>query len=93
MPTVTEIGSLISRTPGIRNGRPCITGTSVSVRTIAVWHKMGSSPEDIAREISHLNLAQIHAALAYYYANQPEIDADIESEAREAERLEQLYRR
>src|SRR5207247_853664 len=57
MATVTEIGSLISRRPEIRGGRPCIAGTGISVRTIAVWHNMGLIPEEIARKM-HLSLAQ-----------------------------------
>jgi hypothetical protein len=31
-------------------------------------------------ERSHLTLAQVHAALAYYYANRDEIDDDIAAE-------------
>ena len=40
---------------------------------------MGLIPEEIARKFGHLSLAQVHAALAYYHANQGEIDADLES--------------
>ena len=54
---------------------------------------MGLIPEEIVRKLGHLTLAQVHAALAYYHANQPEIDADLEAEAREAELLAQQYRR
>ena len=93
MATVTEIGSLISRRPDIRGGRPCIAGTGVSVRRIAQWHNMGLIPEEIARKFGHLSLAQVHAALAYYHANQAEIDGDLEAEAREAEALEQQHGR
>jgi uncharacterized protein (DUF433 family) len=93
MATVTEIGSLIARHPEIRGGRPCIAGTSVSVRRIAQWHNMGLIPEEIARKFGHLSLAQVHAALAYYHANREEIDADLEAEAREAELLEQQHNR
>ena len=89
MATVTEIGSLISRRPDIRGGRPCIAGTGVSVRRIAQWHNMGLIPEEIARKFGHLSLAQVHAALACYHANQAEIDADLEAEARETGALEQ----
>jgi hypothetical protein len=32
-------------------------------------------------------LAQIHAALAYYHANQQAIDSDLDSEASEYDRL------
>ena len=77
-----EMGSLISRRPEIRGDRPCIGGTGVSGRRIAQWHNMGLIPEEIARKFGHLSLAQVHAALAYYHANQAEIDADPESEAR-----------
>jgi uncharacterized protein (DUF433 family) len=93
MATVTEIGSLISRRPEVRGGRPCIAGTGVSVRRIAQWHNMGLIPEEIVRKFGHLSLAQIHAALAYYHANQAEIDRDLESEARETEALEEQHRR
>jgi len=93
MATITEIGSLISRDPEIRAGRPCIAGTGVSVRRIAEWHGMGLIPEEIVRKFGHLSLAQVHAALAYYHANQAEIDADIETEARKTEVLEQRHRR
>jgi uncharacterized protein (DUF433 family) len=93
MAAVTEIGSLISRRPEIRGGRPCIAGTGVSVRRIAQWHNMGLIPEEIAGKFGHLSLAQVHAALAYYYANQEEIDRDLEAEAREAEALEAVHGR
>ncbi len=93
MATVTEIGSLISRSPEIRGGRPCIAGTGVSVRRIAEWYSIGLIPEEIARKFGHLSLAQVHAALACYHANQTEIDADLESEARVTEALEKKHRR
>ena len=93
MATVTEIGSPISRRPDIRGGRPCIAGTGVSVRRIAEWHNMGLIPEEIVRKFGHLSLAQVHAALAYYHANQAEIDADLEAEAQDSEALEQQHRR
>jgi uncharacterized protein (DUF433 family) len=92
MATVTEIGSLISRHSDIRGGRPCIAGTGVSVRRIAQWYNLGLIPEEIARKFGHLSLAQVHAALAYYHANHAEIDADLETEARESEALERRHR-
>jgi uncharacterized protein (DUF433 family) len=80
MPTVIDIGTLIERSPEIHKGRPCITGTGVTVRRIAGWHNLGLTPEEIAAKIEHLTLAQIHAALAYYHANRGEIDSDIATE-------------
>jgi uncharacterized protein (DUF433 family) len=84
-----EIGSLVSRTPGVKGGRPCIAGTGVTVKRVAGWHRLGMSPEDIAAQYGHLSLAQVHAALAYYHANRAEIDADLQEEAAEYERLSQ----
>ena len=87
MVNVVDIGTLIERSPEIRKGRPCIAGTGVTVRRIAGWHNLGLSPEEIAARIEHLTLAQIHAALAYYYANREEIDSDIEQEEAVAEEI------
>ena len=38
---------------------------------------------------SHLTLAQVHAALAYYHANREEIEADIALEEKESAHWEQ----
>jgi len=80
MASGVEIGTLIDRDPGIRGGRPKISGTGLTVRRIAGWYKMGMSPDEIALEYPHLTLAQVHAALAYYHANREEIEADIAEE-------------
>ena len=87
MGTIVDIGSLIERSPEIRRGRPCIAGTGVTVRRIAGWHKLGLSPEEIAARLAHLTRAQVHAALAYYYANRDEIDSDIQNEEAVAEEI------
>ena len=86
MATETDIGTLIVQTPDIRGGRPRVAGTGVTVMRIAGWYKLGCTPEEIARKIG-LSLAQIHAALAYYHVNQEAVDADLEGEAAEYDRL------
>ena len=86
--TWTDIGSLITQTRDICGGRPRIAGTGVSVRRIVGWYKLGMTPEEIAAEIPHLELAQVHAALSYYHANRAEMDAAIAAEEAEADRLE-----
>lgn len=93
MATVTDIGSLIYQRPGLHGGRPCVAGTGVTVRRIAVLHNMGEAPEEIVGKFGHLSLAQVHAALAYYYANKDEIDADLDAEERNYEALAERYRR
>lgn len=91
MSTVTDIGTLIVRSPDIRGGRPRIAGTGVTVRRIVSWYKLGLSPEEIADEFGHLTLAQVYTALAYYHANRDEIEADLAAEEAEIERLEQEH--
>jgi uncharacterized protein (DUF433 family) len=88
MSTAVDIGTLIERSPEIRNGRPRIAGTGVTVRRIAGWYNLGLTPEEIAAKIEHLSLAQIHAALACYHANRAEIDDDI---AAEEAMIEQIF--
>ncbi len=56
-----------------------IEGTRVKVIELAVDKLAhGSSPEEIHFQYPHLSLAQIHAALAYYYDHPSELDAEIE---------------
>lgn len=87
MATVTDIATLIVRSPETCGDRPRIAGTRVSVQQIATLHKEGLGPTDILNEYGFLNLAQIYAALAYYYANQAEIEAYLADEAAEYDRL------
>jgi uncharacterized protein (DUF433 family) len=47
----------------------------------------GWSPEEIHFQHPGLSLAQIHAALSYYYENQQRLDGEIERRRREVENL------
>ena len=69
-------------------GVPWIAGANTKVIEV-VLDKIayGWSPEEMHLQHPHLSLAQIHSALAYYYENKGKIDAEIETEFREAEAL------
>ena len=88
MTTAVDIGTLIVRTPGTCGGRPRIAGTRITVENIAIDFNAGWTPEVIVQKRTYLNLAQVYAALAYYYANKKQIDAEIAAENAEWERLE-----
>ncbi len=88
MEALIDIGTLIVSSPEIRGGRPRIAGTGVTVQRIVEWYKLGLMPEEIADEIGHLSLAQVHAALAFYHTNQVEIEAAITADAEESAQLE-----
>ena len=65
-----------------------VSGMRVKVIEIAVDKLAhGSSPEEMHFQYPHLSLAQIHAALAYYYDHQTEFDAEIERRRQEANEL------
>jgi uncharacterized protein (DUF433 family) len=85
--TLVDIGSLITTSPDIQGGRPIIAGTGTSVRRIVALYKQGHSTDEIVADKDYLTLAQVHAALAYYYANQQVIEQDLAEEATEYERL------
>ncbi len=60
------------------NGVAWVSDTKVKVIEVAVDKLAhGSSPEEMHFQYPHLSLAQIHAALAFYYEHQEEFDAEI----------------
>ena len=77
MRTIESI-DLIYRDPKVRGGRPCIVGTGLRIMDIVLQQRYGDNgePEMIA-EAYKISLAEVHAALAYYYTHQEEIDCDI----------------
>jgi len=62
-------------------GSPRVAGTRFSVRVIVgyVLHQ-GIAPEELHATFPHLSLAAIYDAVAYYYDNQEEIDAEIKAD-------------
>jgi uncharacterized protein (DUF433 family) len=76
-----DIGTLIHRLPGVRGGRPIVRGNGRSVHGVAALHLEGLTPAEILAVAPDLTLAQVHAALASYYANREEIEADWAADA------------
>lgn len=77
----TDIKHIV-RTPGFYGGKPCIDGYKISVHNIVIRYNQGYTPEQIVAELFPvLTLAQVHAALLYYYEHQEEIDREIAEEA------------
>ncbi|MFI5380127.1 MAG: DUF433 domain-containing protein [Tepidisphaerales bacterium] len=69
-------------------GRPWIEGTNTKVIEVVLdWVAYGWSPEEMHLQHPHLPLAKIHAAMAYYYDHQAEIDAQIDQQSRRVEAM------
>jgi uncharacterized protein (DUF433 family) len=71
----------IEITPGICGGKPRIAGHRIKVQNIVIWYeRMGMSPDEIVYHYPSITLAEVHAALAYYYDHLEEIRKDIEDD-------------
>jgi uncharacterized protein (DUF433 family) len=74
-------GAHIVTRAGHCGGKPHIAGHRVKVQHVAVWHeRQGKSPDEIVVEHPGLTLAEVYAALAYYYDHRKEIDGDIQAD-------------
>jgi uncharacterized protein (DUF433 family) len=58
-----------------RDGNYYVAGTRISVDSIVHAFRRGESPETICQNFELLRLEEVYGAIAYYLANQPEIDA------------------
>lgn len=84
----TVIREHIETTPGVCGGKPRIAGHRIRVMDVVVWHEqLGLSPDEIVSRHPDLTLADVHAALAYYFDHRGEIQEDIANERRFAEEM------
>ncbi len=61
----------------------------VSLDVLLQYWRMGMKPEEIARGLDTLTLADVHGALAYYFRHQAEMDTYLRQREEEAEQLRQ----
>ena len=71
------------------NGTPARLASQPRTRVAMIvtdYLAYGWSPDEICRQHPHLKPAEVHAAMAYYYDHQEEIDAEIAAELAESDR-------
>lgn len=74
-PTIREHIEIVQ---GASGPKPRIAGSRIRVQDVAIWHeKLGMSPGEIAHQYPTITLADIYAALAYYWDHRDEIERDI----------------
>lgn len=73
------ISEHIQITPGVCGGKPCIVGRRIRVQDIAIaYEQQGMTPSEIVEDYEpSITLADVHAALAYYYDHLEEIRQQI----------------
>jgi uncharacterized protein (DUF433 family) len=86
------IAQHIEKTPGVVGGKARIAGHRVRVLDIVAWHeKRGRSPDEIVALFPGITLADVHAALTYYFDHREEIEAEIRAEVELADRLQTRF--
>jgi len=70
----------IEKTPGVLGGKPRIAGKRIGVATLVDLHLRQDTPIDEIVERLPVTPSEIHAAMAYYYDHQAEIDAILAEE-------------
>ncbi len=82
----------IVKTPGVCGGKPCVLGHRIRVQDIASDHEqLGLSPDEICDAHPGLTLAQVHAALAYYFDHREEIAGEMEADREFARAFRQQH--
>jgi uncharacterized protein (DUF433 family) len=61
----------------------------VTLDVLLQYWRLGMKPEEIARGLDTLTLADVHGALAYYFRHETEIDNYLRRREEEAEKLRQ----
>jgi uncharacterized protein (DUF433 family) len=70
--------------------RAFVVGTRVRVQDVYVLSELhGKTPDEIMAAFPHLGLAQVHAALAYYFDHMDEIQNEIREDDEFVERFRQ----
>ena len=78
----------IVKEPGYCGGKAAIDDTRVRVNNVAFLAKQGLTSQQILEHYPDLTLAQVHAALTYYYDHADEIEAELAAEDQAAEDFE-----
>ena len=82
----------INKAKGISGGSPVVKGTRIRVIDVGLeFEYLGLSPDEIVRAHSHISLAQVHEALAYFYRHIREMREKIKKDESYIEKLRQKY--
>lgn len=82
----------IKKVKGVSGGSPVIKGTRTRVIDIGIeFEYLGMTPDEIVRAHPHISLAQVHAALAYFYKHIKEMRDKIKRDESYIEKLRQKY--
>ena len=84
-----QMTSHIELRPGVRGERAFVTGHRVRVQDIVLWNEEGLSADEIVSRVPTISLADVHAALTYYFDHREEIDRQIQEDDSFASTMEE----
>lgn len=80
----------IESEPSVCGGKPCVAGTRIRVQDVFVWHELqGQSADEIVSRFPQLTMADVYAALSYYWDHRDEIQREMQAESDLVTRLRQ----
>src|SRR6266496_388788 len=80
MASITE-KQHIEISPGICGGKPRIAGSRIRVQDVYLWHELqGKSADAIVVEHPQLTVADVYAALTYFWDHRDEIERQMRDE-------------
>ena len=78
--------------PGTGGPKPRIAGHRIRVQDVVIWHeKLGMSPDELVHQYPTITLADVHAALVYYWDHRDELERTIADEDALVEELRKGY--
>ena len=73
----------VTKDPKVCGGKACLDDTRIRVMDIVELQRQGKKPEEMLHVFAvPLTLAQVHAALAYYYDHREEIETSFAEDDR-----------
>jgi uncharacterized protein (DUF433 family) len=82
----------IESTPGVCGGKPRIAGTRIRVQDVYIWHELvGRSAEEIVSSNPQITLADVYAALTYFWDHRDEIRRQMKEEEEVLEAMRQRF--
>jgi uncharacterized protein (DUF433 family) len=80
MNVATETGRIVL-TPGTCGGKPRVAGTRIRVKDVYWWHEVeGKSADEIVTSFPQLSMADVYAALSYFWSHRDELLAELQQE-------------
>lgn len=79
-------------TAGTCSGQPRIDGTRIRVLDVYVWHELqGRSADEIVEDFPQLSMADVYAALSYFWEHRDEMQAEFDRQRQEFESLRSTH--